>query len=170
MLGQKIAWSILSTIEKFKVYKCFLMRLYPDVPLSPMRFSMFLTPSIQCVHLFMMINFHSEPVHEVPFRAFVNFAFFTQVSNSDRRLCLHLNISHLEIFHDSPLWECLVPMFHILSHLKFVWLSFESLKVGCLSISCWCTLHLILEGPIWRTIALNQLRKMRNFLLHCIAL
>ena len=62
-------------------------------------------------------------------------------------------------------WE---PMFHILSRFKFVWLGFESLKVGHLLFSCICTLHIFLGSPVWRAINLTQLIQMLKFLLRCI--
>ena len=62
-------------------------------------------------------------------------------------------------------WE---PMFQISNRFESVWLGFESLKVGQLLFSWLCTLHIFLEGPVWRVITLTQLTKILKFLLHCI--
>ena len=62
-------------------------------------------------------------------------------------------------------WE---PMFHILSHFEFVWVGFESLKVGQLLFSCICTLRIFLGGLVWHVISFDQLTKMIKFILNYI--
>ena len=84
-------------------YKCFLMHMYQTVHLKHRRCLMFLTPCIQCVYVFHEDKFPFQVILWSFILSNVQICIFAQVSSSDRRLCLWLNISHPVMFHGSVL-------------------------------------------------------------------
>ena len=80
---------------------------------------------------------------------------------------LHRNVSWLTTL-DMFSMHIREPMFQISAHFEFVWLGFESIKVGQLLFSYIYTLHRILGSLVWRAITLTQLTWILKFLLCCI--